>query len=328
MRFTRRMIISASLAVMALLVVLSVVGAFLGPERARAMFNSPPMAALWLLLAGGLLVGPVLSGRSRRSAALAAVHLGAGLVIVGGIIGSDAVHTLAGRLLGLRKFYSGYMVIGEGEVSRELYDIDGRVVGKLPFAVGLEAFRIEYYRLAGPWRLGVDAPGPNGTRRQAEIEWTVGRWSAVPFTSARLKVLRYLPSARPVYEADAGPRLEVVGPGGTVRSVPAEVGRAVSLENPAGTLRVLEVFANLQVCGGRAVDAPGHERGGGPAVKVEFRRPDGRRSVGFVLAESVRPSGHVALAEGLELRYVLPRPGGAEAEPASGLPAMQVLLEH
>ena len=83
MRFSRRVVISASLAVMALLVVLSVVGAFLGPERARAMFNSPPMAALWLLLAGGLLVGPVLSGRLRRSAALVAVHLVAGLVIVG-----------------------------------------------------------------------------------------------------------------------------------------------------------------------------------------------------------------------------------------------------
>ena len=328
MRIVRRVVILAGLAAVGLLVVLSVVGAFLGAERARAMFNSPPLVAFWLLLAGLLVAGLVAYGPLRRSPALAAVHLGALLVVVGGILGSDAVHTLARRVFGVRKLSSGYMVIGEGEIGRELFDADGRLVGELPFALGLEAFRVEYYRLARPWRLGVDAPGPDATRRQAEIDWAVGRWSALPFTSARVKVLRYLPSARSVYEAGAGPRLEVVVSGQTVASVPAEAGRTVSLGGPVGTLRVLEVFANLQVCGGRAVDAPGHERAGGPAVKVEFRRPDGRRSVGFVFAGPAQPPGHGALAEGLELRYVVPRPSGAEADPASGLPAMQVLLEQ
>ncbi len=140
-----------TLGALGVLAAVSVVGAFLGAERARAMFNSLPLVVFWILLAGLLVAGFFWMPRLVRSPGLAAMHLGALLVLVGGMGGSDLGHRLAARLFGVTKVPHGYMAIEEGDATDAVRDgKTGEVIGRLPFRVGLEKFRIEYYLSGRP----------------------------------------------------------------------------------------------------------------------------------------------------------------------------------
>jgi len=324
-----------ALAALAALVVLSVVGAFLGAERARAMFNAAPLVVYWVLLALLLAAGLVVYPRLLKRPAGLAMHLGALLILVGGMWGSDLAHDLRHRVLGAEKVPRGFMAIPEGARESRILGPDGQtVIGELPFDVALRDFRMDYYAMPGlRWRLAVVAPvyGRDGRlvdRRQAEIAWEVGRPVPVPFTRAQVTVLAYLPRARPIYAEDAGPVVEIEDAAGEPHRLPPREGAEVTLGQPPMTVRVVRVFTCLKVR--RTADGgmePYEAEGEGinPAVELALVHPDGTRERRFAMA--LMP-GHGRRPGDPEFRYVFPRPAGAEADPESSVPAMHVRLRR
>lgn len=308
----RQIVMWVTQGAIALLVLLSIVGAFIGVESARSLFNSLPLAAYWIILVGLLVMGLLLFKRLRRSPGLLIAHLGPALILAGAVYSSDTGHILADRYLGIPKIPSGQMVIYEGNMDNVVRDRRGHEIGKLSFNVGLKDFWIEYYEERAPWLLGVDAPpaAPGGKRRQKEITWAVGQKMQLPFVGLGMKVLQYLPGARPAL-------LEVVQAVGKSTIVPAEVGQEVPLKNPEGTLRVVQVFSHLIVqAGGKVVDLPGSNAN--PALRIEFGRAGEEKTYLYVYAGPFRMSGQEIA--GVDLHYV------PMADPNSVLPAMEVLL--
>ncbi len=151
----RRSLLWLTLVLLALLSVLAVVGAFLGPQRASELFNSPPLAGVWTLLTGVLLCAAI-ALLIRRRLGLAMLHAGAMLVIVGGMWGSQGAHQLRTRwarevdLAATPPPREGYMLLHIGQPGKlllqPLADTDVLVpVDELPLRVELVRAEIEYY---------------------------------------------------------------------------------------------------------------------------------------------------------------------------------------
>jgi len=329
-----------------LLAVFSVAGAFLGARRSGALFNSPPLMVFWVLLALLLLSGLFSFKRLVRSPGLLASHLGPLLILLGGMWGSEAVQGLRERLFGTERITSGYMAIFEGETSNRVLDEAlSHQIGRLPFSLRLNDFRIEYYEAADKtWLLFGTAPPSHEQCEHAKkveegedcqrcepvqslIEWTEGREVDVPNTGARLRVLEYLDSAGPVYAEGQTPVLEIIPVEGKKTVVPAEVGREVSLDEPQATVRIVQVFSHLLVRGSgqdrEVLDVPDSSEN--PALKVEIEWLDGAKRHHYVMP---RFPMHGQDEDGIELRYRFPEPVGAKADPAGGLPAMKLLLSY
>ncbi|MCK4283387.1 MAG: hypothetical protein KAX44_03640, partial [Candidatus Brocadiae bacterium] len=187
----------AGLGAIGLLAVLSVLGAFLGADRAKAMFNSAPLALFWVLLVGLVAARLLRFARLVRLPGLLPLYLGPLLILLGSMYGSATGHSVAGRLFGSKKIPRGYMLIPEVVTSDEILDRGlGQRIARLPFGLRLKDFWIEYYepRRKG-WDLVVVVPGALLQRR---IEWEVGHAYFTPHTDVRLRVLNYLDSAWPV----------------------------------------------------------------------------------------------------------------------------------
>jgi len=200
---TRQILMDLVPAAIGPLAVLSVVGAFLGAERAGALFRSVPLMVYWFLLAGLLLAGLIAFGVLRRSPGLAAMHAGALLVLAGAMWGSDTAHALRAAWFGDAKVPSGYMVLRKDDFSDTVLDDSlRRVRGTLPFRIGLEDFRVEYYESDEPWWLAMERPTPKGYPAGQiflqTIQWTEGKTVEVEGTSVRVRVLRYVARARPL----------------------------------------------------------------------------------------------------------------------------------
>jgi hypothetical protein len=331
MKRLRTIVMWVTLAAIAVLLVLSIVGAFLKAERARALFNSAPLIVYWiglaLLLAAGFAVYPRLV---KRPAGLA-MHLGTLFILVGAMWGSDTAHALRRDLFGAEKVPRGFMAIQEGTRENRVLGPDGQeVIAQLPFDLALHDFRMEYYAMPGlRWHLAVVAPlyGGDGRlvdQRQAEVPWEVGQTVSLPLTRAEVTVLEYLPRAKPTYAEGAAPDVEVVEHSGKVHRLPAREGAEVALQQPPMTVRVVRVFACLKVRrteegGLEPYDAAGE--GINPAVELEFVHPDGRRERRFAMA--IAP-GHGRRPGDPDFRYAFPQPTGAEPDPESSVPAMHV----
>ena len=328
----RQILLWAVLVGIGLLLVLSIIGAFMGYERARVLFNSIPLVVFWVLLLGLLAVGLIYFKRLIRSAGLLGIHLGSLLILLGAMIGSDGGHSVATKFFGSKKIPHGYMTIYEGQASNSVTDSKDREIGKLPFSVGLKDFRIEYYEVDNPWRLLVDAPEVNKENHttkwvQKYIEWSKGQEVAVPFTEARLEVLQYLESARPTYSGDSGPVLEIARADGKKTTLAATVGQEVQLKDPQMRVEILQLLSNLRVEGTgknhRVIDVPGPPEN--PAVLVQLERADGKKTRQYVYARGLI---HGPEDDEFKLRYVFPEPDGAEPDSNTHLPAMEILIKH
>jgi len=326
MRFLRRILVLTTLELTVLITVLSIVGAFLGVESARSLFNSIPLALVWIAFTLLLVVGLVVYRSLNMSVGLLAIHAGPILILTGAMAGSVRGHEVAESRFGRERIPSGYMQIFEGEASRTVHDEEGREIGRLPFELVLEDFDIDYYGGDQSWSLEVEAPfSDRGEEvRAVEIEWSEGMEVELPFVRSTLKVLRYLPSARPAREGGDARVLEVVEASGARRLVPAEAGREVRLEAPLAKLTVEQVFSHLLVRDGEVVDVEGMGRN--PAVKVSIEGEDGTRSQRYVFASGMM--GHGQEDDGLALRYLVRSAASAEPDPATGLPAMEVSIRE
>ncbi len=140
----REIILDITQYLIIILIVLSIYGAFLGAERASVFFNSPPMILFWFMALAFIVCGFVSFPSLRKKAALAMVHIGAVLVILGGMWGSEKASALQRDFLGMDKIHSGRMLIYEGGYGSKVY-LDMKTIRELPFSIMLKDFIIEYY---------------------------------------------------------------------------------------------------------------------------------------------------------------------------------------
>ncbi|MBE3123808.1 MAG: cytochrome c biogenesis protein ResB, partial [Planctomycetes bacterium] len=321
---------------------------------ARAFYTSIPLAAYWVLLLVLLVAGFVGFRRLLLSPGSLAMHLGSVLIILGAMWGSEPAHRLRTQWLGpkllpvlqpisdhpaVRELWdewfggdrvsSGFMPIMEGEATDVIVDQTMRnPVGKTPFRVGLRDFWIDYYPTKGhKWHLVLLGPveGTDGSRQEHALEWAPDQEFLIPHTPVRMQVLQYLPAARPMYTGGGGPGIRIQTPEGQEAVLPAEVGREVAVGTPPVRIKVVEIFMNLKVEGAgadrRVYDAG--PPGSNPAVRVEVT--EGEKTQSRLLF--ARMPMHGQPQGGLQMQYAVAPPTGAEADPASDAPAMEVLLK-
>ncbi len=126
-------------------------GSFLGAERAKELFNAPPLWPVWAALALGLLAGFCVFAAHMRNPGLAALHAGTLLILLGSFWNSHAGHALAARLGCADKIPWSYLVLHEGEQARVVWDETlSRPLGQLPFDVRLEKFDMDFYPQRNP----------------------------------------------------------------------------------------------------------------------------------------------------------------------------------
>ena len=315
MKSISRVVIWAALGAVILLGVLSIVGAFIGVQDARFLFNSLPLAIFWVFLIGLLISGLFLFKRLRQSFGLLAGHVGPALILIGAILGSDSGQAYSKRFFGTKKIPSGSMTIFENHSTTIVSDAQDKrqEIGKLPFKVGLKDFWIEYYdEESAFWRLGVDAApaGSDHMRRRKAFDWTSESQMQIPFVGLTLEVLQFLPHARPGL-------LEITQADGEKTVVSADLGREVSLGNSKGSLRIAQVFSHLTVqSDNKVVNLPGSNAN--PALKIEFDSSEKEKSHLYVYANPRHMHGKQI--EGVKFQY-LPK-----KDPTSDLAAMEVLI--
>ena len=135
------------LVIAVLLIILSIYGAFLGAQGARAFFNSPILSAYWLVLMALLVTAfVVFGGRLISQAGLLLMHGGCILVLAGALWGSSAGLEIHNRLFGTDKTQKGQMFILEGTADNRIRLEDGNQIKELPFCIKLNDFRVEYYK--------------------------------------------------------------------------------------------------------------------------------------------------------------------------------------
>lgn len=203
---------------------LSIFGAFLGAERAKEFFTSAPLVVYWGVFALTLVAGFVVFARMRRDLGLAAMHLGFLLIMVGFAMGSGAGHRWAARAPGGERIPWSYLPIRVGATTRTVWDRAlRRDLGRLPFAVRLDAFEIEHYPPSAeppPLFLGAlaHAHGASHGNWQAQpLKWKPGRAVQLPGTPIRMRVLEFTTpdadvplSVRVALDAGGEPREETL----------------------------------------------------------------------------------------------------------------------
>lgn len=194
----RRIIPAITLSFLAVLTVLSIAGAFIGAERAKVMFTSPPMVAYWVALLVLLLAGFVVFPKLVRRPGLLAAHFGTVLIVFGAMAGSQAGHDAGARIFGRAKVPLSYMIIAEGQDSSVLMDANlAERMGDLPFAIRLNRFWIEHYPPEGKnwilqWVAWVPADANTGQPQEVlegQLPWEVGSDMEVPYTQARVNIV-------------------------------------------------------------------------------------------------------------------------------------------
>jgi hypothetical protein len=313
-----------TLAAVLAVTVLSIVGTFLGAERAGSLFTSLPCAVGWGLVGALFVVCLAVSFRPWRRPGLFALHLAPILVLLGGFWGSAAIQGLASRFGAEAKLPGGLMLLPRGEPTDLVIEDTGRIVGHLPFGVRLEDFRILYYENQ-PWYLLAVLPAgePGEGPRLIRLDWSLGTELTIPSTDWRICVLAYESRARLAYPDGEMPRLEVDGPSGAVREVPARPGERFTLESQDVTLSVARVFDDLSIqmqpWGPEAYDRPGSPEN--PALLLRAVSAERGESAVYVGVGGIVYSDIRGLPP---MRYVVPEPIGLARDPRSSVPGMEI----
>lgn len=180
---------------------LSVFGAFLGAERAHAVFSSPPLIGFWLAFAAIQVAGFAVFAVLRRAPGLLALHLGIVLIFTGFMMNSENGHRLAARLPGPAKTPRAFLRLEEGQSSAAVFDrAFSRKLGALPFSVRLNAFEMEHYPLSDappPLLYGSLAPEPGSPHfnwKTQSLKWRPGRTARLADTPIRFRATDNAPS--------------------------------------------------------------------------------------------------------------------------------------
>jgi hypothetical protein len=144
----------AALIMFLALFCMSVYGAFIGPYQAAIFFNSIPVSAYWCTLLIVLFAAYARSRKVIRSIDLPLIYLACIIILLGFFAGSVRGHNLINRLLGRDKFRYAEIKIDIGQNKNEVLirkdnpppQLPTFYTKKLPFALRLWNFRIEYYK--------------------------------------------------------------------------------------------------------------------------------------------------------------------------------------
>jgi len=171
-----------------LLAGLCLVGTFLGAPRAKAMFNAPPAAVLWGSLAILLAAGFFVRKGMFRSLGLSAAHLGALLILVGAMWGSQTAHTWRAKLLSRDKPPSIEMLLPVCDAGST----------PLPFRLRLRRAWWEFYPPASPeWSLlGVTYDDAEQVCAVEELSGREGQERSFRAINGTVAVLEYDPVHR------------------------------------------------------------------------------------------------------------------------------------
>jgi hypothetical protein len=273
----RRVVLWTTLALVVLLAALSVCGAFLGADRAKAFFNSLPMAVYWVAFLITLLAGCLLLRRLLRVPALLLTHAGCMAILLGGLWGSGKGQQLQKAWLGRDIIPGGQMLIHSGQTESRVTTAEGNDVGQLPFGLTLEQFRIEYYE---PGQLEVsDAQGHHHWTLPAEPNAHLDM--GPPYGS--ITVVRTFRNFRIGMEKGASSAYDDPGPG----SNPAI---ETLVTPPGGSPTRRFVFEQF----------PGHADPGGPLV-MRYRRD----IKDYVSEVKVLQNGNTAIKKAIEVNHPL-----------------------
>ena len=140
----RHALLWTALALIIFLIFMSIYGAFIGAGRAQVFFNRLPLAVYWIAFVLVLIIGIAAFPRLVHSRELLLIHVGCVLVLLGGMWGSQAGHTLQKRLFKIDKIRSGLMVIEEDHNDNQVL-LGADRTEDLPFEIKLKDFRLEFY---------------------------------------------------------------------------------------------------------------------------------------------------------------------------------------
>ncbi len=133
------------LLLLAVFIIFSVNGAFMGARRAQAFFNSIPMMTFWGVLLFVLIAGFFMYASLRKRFGLMLIHGGCLLVLGGGVLGSEAGFRFFNQLFDQQSFTKGQMTLHQGQSSNRVVSEMEDSINELPFAVRLEKAFVEYY---------------------------------------------------------------------------------------------------------------------------------------------------------------------------------------
>jgi hypothetical protein len=136
------------LALIILLLLVSVYGAFIGAARAQGFINRLPLMVYWIAFTLLLIIALAFFRRLVRVPGLLLIHLGCIFILAGSMWASETGHTLQKKLFGIDKITKGQMTIPEGHSDNRVILEDNKQIKELPFSVELKDFQIEYYKLA------------------------------------------------------------------------------------------------------------------------------------------------------------------------------------
>jgi len=143
----KRPVLWAALIAIIVLATLSVYGAFLGADRAKAFFNSLPVGMYWITLIVLLIAGIALFRRLFRVPSLLLMHLGCIMILIGGIWGSAKGQAIQKKVFDVNVIPEGRLAIAENTQENRVFITDMNDVRELPFYIRAKDIRLEYYRI-------------------------------------------------------------------------------------------------------------------------------------------------------------------------------------
>ncbi len=160
----KRPVLWAGFILILLLTVFSIYGAFIGVEAAQKFFNSIPLAVYWLTFIILLILSIFIFPRLLHWRGSFLNHIGCVIILLGGIIGSQAGFAIYDKLSGTDTIRKGQMIINSGSTERAV-EMDNGIIKMLPFAIKLVNFKIDYYQ---PGQLIIRAQNGQGFKIPAE----------------------------------------------------------------------------------------------------------------------------------------------------------------
>ncbi|MFH1882452.1 MAG: cytochrome c biogenesis protein ResB [Planctomycetota bacterium] len=144
----KRAVMWVGLALIILLLLVSVYGAFIGAERAQSFINRLPLMVYWIAFTLLLIIALTVFRRLVRVPGLLLIHLGCVFILAGSMWASESGHKLQKKLFGIDKITKGQMRIPEGHSDNRVILEGSKQIKELPFSVELKDFQIEYYKPA------------------------------------------------------------------------------------------------------------------------------------------------------------------------------------
>ncbi|MFA7485264.1 MAG: cytochrome c biogenesis protein ResB [Phycisphaerae bacterium] len=144
----KRILMRLMLGLIVLFAGLSVYSAFIGPAAAKELFGSSAMLIFWGLSLICIFVCLVLFPQLTRRPPLALIHIGALLIILGGLWSSEQGHSIQRNLLKNAKYQTGELIVEKGKMQNIMAVQNYSEWAWLPFYLALEDFTIKHYEPA------------------------------------------------------------------------------------------------------------------------------------------------------------------------------------